>query len=42
MCGKESHEKETTEEVVRRYFSKKVFLTISQISMENKCVGVSF
>ena len=36
------HEKETTEAVVHRYSSKKVFLKISQISQENICVGISF
>ena len=41
-CDNESHDKETTEAVVRRYSSKQVFLNTSQISHENTCIGVSF
>ena len=33
---------EFTEAVIRRYFSKKAFLKISQYSQKNTCIGVSF
>ena len=41
--GNESHEKETTEAVVRRYSSKWVFVKLSQIPQENtRCFPVKF